>query len=188
MPLLKVNEEGSIGQSAAIYLYLALENGLAGDSHLETAQILSIFEHIKEMTTAYRSLVPAGVEPTSEAIHQWFHEGAKDVTGTADSSLRSSRYLQWWMGRIEQALDANGYAVGNKISAADIALYYSFAEELKANEASETFPQWRREPFGSKALVDEALGRYPKIKASVEAVAQNLNFQKWLSLRGPQGF
>jgi glutathione S-transferase len=188
MPLLKVNDDESIGQSTAIYLYLALENDLAGDSHFQTAQILSIFEHVKEMTTAYRNLVPAGTEPTSDALHQWFHDGAKDVTGTADSSLRSSRYSHWWMGRIEQALDHSGYAVGNKLSAADIALYYSFAEELKSNEASESFPQWRREPFGSKALVDEALKNYPKIKASVEAVAKNVNFQKWLDLRGPQGF
>lgn len=187
MPVLRNNED-SIGQSTAIYMYLAMENGLAGDSNLQIAQVLSIFEHVKEMITAYRGLVPAGTEPTPEANEKWFHGGAKDRIGTADSSQRSSRYLQWWMGRIEEALDNHGYAVGTKLSAADIALYYAFAEELKPEEASESFPQWRREPFASKLLVQQALENYPKLKSSINAVASNENFQKWLNMRGPQGF
>lgn len=187
MPVLNNNDD-AVGQSTAIYLYLALENGLAGDSNLQTAQVISIFEHVKEMITAYRSLVPAGTEPTAEATEKWFNDGATDVTGTADSSQRSSRYLKWWMGRIEEALDNSGFAVGNKISAADVALYYAFAEELKSEEASEGFPQWRREPFASKSLIQAALPKYPKLKASIDAVANNENFQKWLTMRGPQAF
>lgn len=187
MPIVSVGEE-SVGQSVAIYLYLALENGLAGNSNLETAQVLSVFEHIKEMNTAYRTVVPAGTEPTVEAHEKWFNEGATDVLGTADSSKRTSRYLKWWMGRIEQSLDPEGYAVGNKLSAADIALYYVFAEELKDEEAPESSPKWSREPFGSKLKVTTALENYPRIKASVNAVANNENFKKWLNLRGVQGF
>jgi glutathione S-transferase len=187
MPVLKSNDD-AIGQSTAIYMYLALENGLAGDSNIQAAQVISIFEHVKEVITAYRTLVPAGTEPTPEANDKWFNGGATDVTGTADSSQRPNRYLKWWMGRIEEALDHHGFAVGNKISAADIALYYLFAEELKSEEASEGFPQWRREPFASKSLVQAALATHPKLKASIDAVANNENFQKWLNMRGPQPF
>eukprot|EP00604_Paraphysomonas_vestita_P003464 CAMPEP_0174820488 /NCGR_PEP_ID=MMETSP1107-20130205/4369_1 /TAXON_ID=36770 /ORGANISM="Paraphysomonas vestita, Strain GFlagA" /LENGTH=219 /DNA_ID=CAMNT_0016035955 /DNA_START=152 /DNA_END=811 /DNA_ORIENTATION=- len=187
MPVVTIGEE-SVGQSLAIYLYLALENGLAGNSNLETAQILSIFEHIKEMNTAYRTVVPPGTEPTPEAHEKWFNSGATDVLGTADSSQRSSRYFKWWLGRIEQSLDTEGYAVGNKLSAADIALYYAFAEELKDNESKENLPKWSREPFGSKLKVSSELENYPRIKSSIQAVANNENFIKWLSLRGIQEF
>jgi glutathione S-transferase len=187
MPVLTVGDE-SVGQSLAIYFFLALENGLAGSNNLEAAQVLSIFEHVKEMNTAYRQVVPNGSEPTTEGLEKWFDAGATDVLGVADSSVRSTRFMKWWMGRIEQSLDTEGFAVGSKLSAADIALYYAFAEELLENEAPADFPQWRREPFGSKIRVQAALESHPRIRASIRAVANNENFQRWLGARGAQQF
>lgn len=187
MPIAQVGEE-SVGQSMAIYYYLAAETGLMGEGHLEAAQILAVGEHLREMMLEFRKIVPAGTAPEIEAADKWFDTGADDVSGTADSSKRSSRFLKWWMGRIENSLASTGFAVGNKLSLADIQLYYTFAETLRDNEAPEGMAQWKKEPFGDKARVDRALVNYPKISASIDNVMKNPNFMKWKEMRGPQGF
>ena len=130
-------------------------------------------------------IVPYGEAPTAEALDKWFLAGSTDVTGTAVRS--SERYLQWWAGRIEASLDGNGFAVGSKLSLADVLLYNVFAEHLKPEERGE-LPPHRAEPFGSKERTDAFLAKYPKIKASVAAVANNANAQKWWATRGKQGF
>jgi glutathione S-transferase len=187
MPVLHVGDD-SVGQSAAINYYIAAENGLMGDSNLEAAQIINVSEHLKELMTAWRVLVPYGVEPSAEVLNTWFETGADDVTGTAVGAARSTRYAKWWMGRIEATLGNNGFAVGNKLSLADVLIYNTFAETLDESQALPDTPQWKRESFGSKAAVDAALANYPKLKASCDAVAANANVQKWLSTRGVQGF
>jgi glutathione S-transferase len=161
---------------------------LMGTTNMEAAQILGVSEHLREMMLAFRALVSYGEDATSEAADQWFDSGSTDVSGTADSSKRSTRYLQWWMGRIENSLGSYGFAVGDKLSLADILLYYYFAEMMTDAEAPDEFPQYKRVPFGNKERIDVALARYPKISASIGAVQGNANFQKWLSIRGPQGF
>ena len=115
MPVMNVGDE-TIGQSLSIYYYIASENGLMGSSVLEAAKILSIFEHLKEMLASFRTLVPYGEEPTDEAANTWFESGSMDVLGTADSLKRDTRYLHWYMGRIEQTLGTEGFA----------GAYYSF--------------------------------------------------------------
>jgi len=65
MPVMNVGDE-SIGQSFAIYHYLASENGLMGSSSLEAAKIVSVFEHVRELGLAYRTLVPYGEEPAAD--------------------------------------------------------------------------------------------------------------------------
>jgi glutathione S-transferase len=67
MPVLQVGED-SIGQSSAINQYLARENGLMGGNNIESAQIVTISEHVKEMITAFKSVVPWGKEPPSDAL------------------------------------------------------------------------------------------------------------------------
>lgn len=186
MPVVEVGD-AVIGQSAAMNYFLAAENGLMGSNNLEAAQIIAVGEHLKEVGTAWRALVPYGTEPSAEALEKWFTEGAKDVEGVADRAGYSTRFLTWWMGRIEKALGDKGFAVGDKISLADVLIYNMFGEFLKDEEAGE-LPAFKREPFGSKARTDAALAAHPKINASVQAVANNANVQKWLAARGPQGF
>jgi glutathione S-transferase len=188
MPVVSVNDD-FIGQSLAIYFYLATENGLMGQSVVEAAQILSVYEHLRELKLAYLALVPNGQEPSIDAHNKWFDEGALDTSGVADSSQRSTRFLKWYMGRIENSLQSKGFAVGSNLSLADILLYHTFAESLKESEVkNKDFPQFKREPFGNKARVEDALLNYPKIAGSVATVKNNENFQKWLNIRGPQGF
>lgn len=157
MPLLAVGSE-SVGQSGAINYYLAAELNLMGAGNMEGAQILSVAEHLKEMKTAYGKLAPYGVAPTAEVLEKWFNTGATDASpAPADRAGMSERFLQWWMGRIEHVVGSNGFAVGTKISLADVLIYNTFAEFLKPEEAKEGVAQYRREPFGSKARTDAAL-------------------------------
>lgn len=186
MPILEKDGQ-CIGQSGAIYYYVAAENGLMGSNNWEAAQILSIEEHVKELNTAFRGLAPWGAEPSSETLDKWFNEGATDVTGPADGANRSTRFLTWWMGRIEATLGNSGFAVGSKISLADVLLHQIFGDFLTAEEAG-ALPEFRRVPFCSKERTDAALAKHPKIKASVDAVANHANVQKWLASRGVQGF
>lgn len=187
MPLLTVGD-AAIGQSSAINFYVAHEAGLLGSNAVETAQILSIGAHLQELREAWYKLVPYGTEPTEEVLNKWFDDGAKDVTGTADRAGHSTRFLSWWAGRIEAVLGDQGFAVGNKLSLADVQLYNAFAEVLRVEEAPEGMPASKREPFTSKARTDALLVKLPKLSRSLAAVADNANFQKWLATRGKQGF
>lgn len=190
MPLVEIDGTSSIGQSGAINFYVASLCGLMGDSVLEAAQILNISEHIKEMRTAYSKLVSFGSEASPEVIKKWFEEGATDVTGPADRAGYESRYLTWWMGRIENSLPGTaGFAVGSRLSLADVLMYNAFGETLVGDQIPEGgLKNSQLEPFADKARTDAMLAKHPKIKASVDAVASNGNVQKWLKQRGVQRF
>jgi glutathione S-transferase len=188
MPVMKIGDE-SIGQSAAINFYLASKFNLMGSSLFEAAKIISIEECLKEMHSSFRTIVPYGVEPTNEHWDLWFTQGATDITGPAQREGQSCRYAIWYFNRIEQMLGSHGFAVGNQLSLADILIYNSFGEELKAEEAaSPQVPLWRYGAFGSKQRTDEMLEAFPKIKAIIQQVKQNENIQKWLAMRGLQNF
>ena len=123
MPICQAGDE-FVGQSAAINFFIAAENGLMGTSNLEAAQIIAVCEHIKEMRNEWGKVVPYGAEPTAELLEKWFDTGAEDVSGTAERG--NSRYMKWWSGRIEAALHNNGFAVGNKLSLADVVIYNTY--------------------------------------------------------------
>lgn len=185
MPVATIGEE-SFGQSVAINFVLASEHGLMGSNTFEAGHILSIAEHLKELAGAYGKLVPWGTDPTPENLDLWFDGGAKDSTGPADRDGAATRYLTWFMGRIEATLGSGGFAVGDKLSLADVMLFLIFFDTLTEDQAE--FSVLRREPFGSKARTDALLSKHPKIKASVDAVAANKNVIKYRSERGVQGF
>lgn len=187
MPVFNIGDE-SFGQSTAINFVVASENGLMGNNTFEAGHILSIVEHVNEMAGAWGALTPWGTVPTAENLDLWFDGGAKDVTGAAVSADKSTRYLTWWMGRIEAVLGSGGFAVGDKLSLADVMLYYLFFETLTDENCAPDFPQSRREPFGSKERTDALLAKHPKISASVQAVANNENIQRWRKERGVQQF
>lgn len=187
MPVIEYNGK-TVGQSAAINFFLASELGLMGANTYDAAHIISLHEHLKEMHTAYRSIVPYGQEPTAEGSDKWFDTGATDSTGNAERAGYSTRFLTWFLGRIEESLDNNGFAVGNQLSLADILLYNSLAEHLEDEQAAPEVPQFKREAFGSKARTDAAIAKHPRIQASIRAVAENANIQRWLSTRGVQTF
>merc|ERR550525_2161737 len=185
MPILTVGTE-NVGQSVAINYYLASELGFMGNSNLEGAQILAICEHLKELTKAFYTLCPYGKEPSPEQLDKWFDSGAEDRgESPADMKMRSQRFLKWWMGRIEDVIGDN-FAVGSKMSLADVCIYNTFAEHLTEGEAAPTVPDYKKGAFGSKDRTDAALGAFPKLKNICDSVGSQPNIQKWLKMRGMQ--
>jgi glutathione S-transferase len=177
----------TIGQSMAIWHYAASEAGLLGNNSVEASKVIAVVEHLRELSNGYSELVPFGAEPSDETLDKWFDQGATDATGPADGSARSTRYLKWWMGRIEAALDSHGFAVGDKLTFADVFMFYVFGDNLSAENAP-TLSEAKRQPFCSKARTDALLDAHPKIKASVHAAANNSNMQKWLETRSVNYF
>jgi glutathione S-transferase len=181
--------EGSIGQSAAINYYVASECGMLGKGPFETAQVLAVCEHVKELGDAYRGLVPYGSAPTALAGAKFFDsDDATDLSGPADGTKRSARFLKWYMGRLEGLVGGGGFAVGHTLTLADVVIYAAFANALAETDALGTVPAHRREPFGDLDKTNAALASHPKLKAIVDNVAANQNLQKWLATRGKQGF
>merc|ERR1712232_767230 len=127
LPLLET-PAGAIGQMVAINFYVATECGMMGSNPLEAAQILALQEHIKEMQMAYLKLIPYGSEPTTEKLDEFFlPSDAQDYSGPADPSKMAARRADWFVARIE-ALVGNKFAVGDKISLADVLLYNLFED------------------------------------------------------------
>jgi len=183
-----VTEEGeSIGQSAAIYNYVASVCNYNGDNVTDASKIMAITEHVKELNTAWRALCPWGTEATADVLSKWFDTGAIDTTGAADGSKRAERHLTWWLGRIENTVGAN-FAVGNRLSLADFVLYNALAEFLSDSEVNPDFAQHRRYAFGDKARTDAKLAQFPKLNSIIQSVATNPQVQKYLAGRGVQGF
>ena len=177
---------GGVGQSNAVNYFVAASNNLAGDSVLETAKILELQEHLGEIKQTWYKLVPFGTEATAENLDKFFTEGGVDNEGIAGS--RGDRFGKWFVGRIETSLTGTGgFAVGNRLSLADVLLYNLFAETLTEEEGPEK-PATAREPFTSLARTNELIASCPKILASIAAVKSNEHVQKWLAMRGPQAF
>lgn len=187
MPLCRAGSE-TIGQSAAINYYIAAENDMMGSNNIEASKIISIQEHLRELSTAFRTLVPYGSEPTEDALEKWFEGGASDSTGVADRAGQGQRYLTWFAGRMSNCLGDNGFAVGNKLSLADVLIYNMFAETLLDSEVNGDVAAYRRVPFGSAARTTAFLEKYPKFKLICETVGNHPNMQRWLTERGQQDF
>jgi len=190
MPLLSIDgTDEAVGQSAGINTYVALECGFMGKNHFEQAQVTAIVEHVKEMMTAYRGLIPYGQEPTEELLTKWFTTGAEDMSPeNAASTGRSERFAKWWFGRIESTLTSSQFAVGNSISLADVVIYNTFAELLKDDECPTGFADYRKQPFGNASLTAAALKSTPKLSGICANVRSQPQVEKWLSTRGLQKF
>jgi glutathione S-transferase len=187
MPVMKVGNE-YLGQSSAINYYIASELFLMGSSNLEAAKIINIEESLKEIHAAFHSMVPYGQCPTEEQLDEWYTGGATDIDGPANPAGKDRRYAIWYFGRIEKLLGTSGFAVGSQLSLADVLIYNLLAESLSPEQADSSVPAWKCGAFGNKDRTDAFLESYPRMKASINAVASNKDFQKWLQIRGVQKF
>jgi len=184
LPVIAIGDK-SLGQTVAINYYFAAEYGMMGKDHFEAAQIIAISEHLRELHASFHTLNPLATQPDPEAMHKWFDGGAKDTTGLAVQDTQNARYLTWYMGRIERVVGPHGFAVGDKLSLADVLLYNSFAETetLRDEELVEGPGCWRRGPMGDQERMEIALAKHPRIKACCNTVANNKNIQKWLHMK-----
>ena len=77
-----------------------------------------------ELGAAYSKLVPWGSTPSDEILATLFDDAtANDLTGPADGSKASSRNIRWFAGRMEALVGADGFAVGGKLSLADVLIF-----------------------------------------------------------------
>eukprot|EP01048_Picozoa_sp_COSAG05_P020917 COSAG05_NODE_3697_length_1898_cov_2.719288_1_plen_333_part_00 len=177
MPIV-VTSQGSIGQRSAINAYLADSFGLNGDSSFDRAKIVAIDEALGEMMTAWGKLMPDKDGATdeekaanaAEKIKTWFAESAStDYCGPSDMKNRQ-RYAMWYLKRLE-TICGDTFAVGGKLSLADLLIYNKLAEVLTDAEIPRPdFPASRRYPFGNKEATEAALQDYPKISAIIASV------------------
>ena len=179
IPLIITEDGTAIGQTMAIYNYVAATNGFLGATPAEAAKAISFVEHTRDIKEAWAKLAPWGTAITEELLDTWYRDTPNaDVDGPTKRDSAPQRAASWWMARLEHALPAQTsgpFAVGGKLSVADFALYNTFGESMKDTE-----------PFGSKARNDALLAKHPKLKAIVENVASNPGVKQWIATRGPQ--
>lgn len=181
----------AIGSTTSIYYYIAYHCNLLGSNPIETAQIFGIHEAIKDLKKAQMAFM--GKETDEASLDAWFEIGHTNAGATdrspanADPEQRNNRRCRWFMERLEHIIGGGGYAVGNAPSMADIALFYHFRESVTEAQGPQ-MTKYQREPMSSKARVDDALLRCPKIKKICDNVEGNANIQKWLQTRGVQKF
>ncbi len=136
---------GSIGQSAAINYFVAAQADLLGDNAFEAAKCLEVQEHVKELISTFRQ--ETSTPPTEEELDKFFNQGGDDTSGPAQN--RGSRYLTWFLGRIEAGLTGkDGFAVGNRLTLADFVLYNALAEHLTEAETDKPECVWRTSSTG----------------------------------------
>ena len=191
LPILNVTTDGvttSVGQSKGIYQYVASVTGLLGSTPLEGAQIITFAEHMTEMNLFFSKTVPYGTVPTDEAFVTLFDDAtATDYTGVADGKNSSKRNILWYASRMEHIVGKDGFAVGGKLSLADVLIFSRFGECLP-EAGNEKVAKTSREPFGSLERTQKLLAQLPNLSKIVATVANHPNVVKWLAMRGPQGF
>jgi len=184
MPVCVTPSGVSIGQSPAIWHYVAESTGMLGANATEAATIFAFASHFKELTDAFTALVPYGTEPTAAAFAAFFDEkAALDFSGSADMASRSKRGFCWYANRMEGLVGKDGFAVGNKTSLADILIFRYFGDVMRAGPENEKARPAQREPFESLARVAKALEKCPKLRAIIEKVRGNAKLAAYLASR-----
>lgn len=156
LPVLEVNGQ-CIGQSRAIERFAAKDLGFYGKGPIEGAKIDAYCEHVRDLKDAWTKVRGNPFAPTTaeteEAIAKWYSETMKT-----------------WMEKIE-ACTGEEWAVGKKMSLADITLYVTLTQ---------TFSD-----------ADKAAASYescPKIASIVQKVGENKGIKSWLETRPDNRF
>lgn len=147
-----------IGQSRAIERFVAKDLGLMGKGALQEAEIDAYCEHVRDLREAYQKVRGNPFAPTTPEIEaakeKWYNETMKQ-----------------WMEKIECITGEGGYAIGRKMSLADIVLYCALTQSFSD---------------GEKAMA--ACANAPKVRAVVDEVGRNKGVQEWLRTRPDNRF
>ena len=92
----------------------------------------------------------------------------------------------WHLGRIQQVVGNAGFAVGDRLSLADVLLFCALGDTLAADRAKGALPHWKREPFGDADRTAKVLKRFPRIAACVASAEKAA--AGWLKHRPAQEF
>lgn len=137
-PLLIYDGSVTIGQSKTIERFVAKKLGFMGSSDEDGARIDMICEHIRDIKQKYNDS----------------KSGKKDeVLAEAKSTFINVDFPKW-LAKLEKCLDCSGYAIGDRLSLADISIQ-----------------QLIQDYFDDKEGAAKATEGLPKISASVAVVA-----------------
>ena len=151
VPFLEVDGK-TICQSKAIERYIAGRYNLMGDDLEDSAVIDSYCECLRDFKTAYHN---EKKKPDKEAaMNKWFNELLVNKLEVFDSIISN------------KGSDMSGYAVGGKLSLADISIYTFLVEYFDNTEG-----------------VLKAYENCPKLKAIVKTVGENEKIKKWIETR-----
>eukprot|EP00440_Ansanella_granifera_P029434 gb/GFBE01031969.1/.p1 GENE.gb/GFBE01031969.1/~~gb/GFBE01031969.1/.p1 ORF type:complete len:278 (+),score=79.28 gb/GFBE01031969.1/:1-834(+) len=148
MNMIPVLEAGSfkLPQSKAIERYLAKKLGFMGSTLEEEAWVDAVNEHAGDIGAAFGN---------KESDEKWFKET-----------------LPAYLKKLEVTLPGSeGYAVGDKTSLADVAIYRLLKDVQPPYDAS-----WQSD-------VESAYSSCPKVKAIVERLDKHEGLQKWIAER-----
>ena len=154
VPFLEVNGK-TICQSKAIERYIASNYNLMGGDSEDSAIIDSYCECLRDFKTAYH--VEKKKENKEEVMNKWFNELLVNKLEVLDSIISN------------KGGDLTGYAVGGKLSLADISIYTFLVDY-----------------FDNKEGVLKAYENCPKLKAIVKTVSENEKIKHWIETR-PKG-
>jgi len=170
LPFLEVDGE-VISQSKAIERFLAAKFDMMGSTPLEAAKIDSLCECIRDFKDMYQKVRTASAEEKEEAKTKFFGETLPErlvafnkivaLTVTYSLSSQSSEESVFNFTGSEQL-----YAVGNKLSLADIVIY-AFLVEF----------------FDDKELIQNAYVSCDKLKAIVNTVSNIESIKHWIETR-----
>jgi len=132
----------TIGQSKAIERFVSRRLGLFGADEIEEARIDCIGEHMRDVKQKY-----------IDAIRK--KSGDELIESKADFFVN---YLPSTSKKIEKCLDNHGFAIGKKISYADVVIHQFYKDGFI-----------NKEEDLSKSM--EAIQDCPKIQSSIDKVA-----------------
>lgn len=151
LPFLQVDGK-TIFQSKAIERYIANRYLLMGGDLEDGAIIDSYCECLRDFKTAYH--VEKKKENKEEAMNKWFTELLVNKLEVLDSIISN------------KGTNLDGYAVGGKLSLADVSIYTFLVEY-----------------FDNKEGVLKAYENCPKLKAIVKTVGENEKIKHWIETR-----
>lgn len=163
-PVLITPEGDTIGQSKAIERFLARRYGLMGSTDVEAAHIDCVVEHCQDVKAAQ--------------MRKRFSPFAKDRSDEekeADKKVWFEEEMPSMLSKIERTIQSTGeegFAVGNSISLADLAIFALL---------SDCFPVY-------KEATQKAAESCPALLAIVSSVEANPKVAKWLESRTPSNF
>lgn len=143
LPILEV-DGWEIGQSRAIERFLARRHGLMGSNDLEAAYIDCLSEHVRDIKQKYADA----------------RAGKKDEALAEAKANFLSNELPKWLEKLEKCLKGDGFAVGDKISLADINIHSLIADYFDDKEAALAACANCPKLLASTAKVQEAAGEW----------------------------
>ena len=159
LPFLNVGES-VISQSKAIERYLAVRFKMMGDTMEESALIDSYCEYIRDFKTTYQAVKRK--ENREEALKEWFETTLPEKLIAFDKLLFGNMDFQ---NMVTPPSDRR-FAVGHKLSLADIVIY-SFLVDF----------------FDNKEGVATACNNCMVLKNIVKNVSENPKIKKWVENR-----